>query len=961
MKKILKILLCVSFILMIGCNDGGGDGGEEKIIPPYTEMLIEVLYKSVSIEPFDTHFYKFIPESDGSYTISLTNLASDMGWVLYTNPDIMNPGVIDQQDDFLANNDEIGTTPFLTGGVTYYLAIDEWDNVIGSYDLQIQSILGINRCPLKEGNILAAFDNTLYEYTLTGQLIRSIEIPSTGGDTIKDITIDQNGDIHITYDTTLSTYDLCSNIWKHNINSGWDSGGSPSFGAIGTYQNFVYAADCGTGGIIRFDIDDYLPEKFAQDYCFIDLNIGLDGFLYGLSNDNDIRNTVMVYDPITMAHLKTINFDRNLDAIAINQYGEFFAASLVGDIYHFANDGRLLKSIKTDLIRLMDIDISLNGQLVISNEGDNYPNSLLLSNVSLDNTRNIALDWMKPVFVSFIPGFGSNTGCEYVEYINNEFPSEGKPAVPIIASAVPGNEQVSINWYGSVKAISYNLYFSTAQNITTSTGELIADVTSPFSHTDLTNGMTYYYIVTAVNNKGESDISNEVSATPYNIKPVANILGPKGALIGEEVVFDASTSYDSDGSIVSYSFDYGDGTPTRIVDSPVINHTYNTIGDYTLTVTVTDNQEATGSTVKQFLSGIAMSEPLNLSNTPDQALGGADVCIGDNGIINVAWEEAEVKFTKSVNGGTNFVAPIIAIHRQPEGSHKGVDIACNSNEVHLISDVGLQDIVYSRLDEASDLFSDPLTISNIDSTIKKLPSMSTDGIDKIGVVWEERECDGSYCGQKYISYTRSIDTGVTFSSPISLAFQDIDDPNISLFGQNVYIFWEQDDWAQFSRSIDGGISFSPPISLPQFYDGKANKIKSIVDSAGNIHAVWRKTSDNKHNIMYAISKDDGLTFSYKLLFIVDDEHRADYLSISASENGSIYISWRIFVPFGETSVFMVFSSDGGTTFTEPLNLYYNSQDIYNYTRIVAFGDNKFGLLYMAEKDLYYVNCEVSVP
>ena len=140
----------------------------------------------------------------------------------------------------------------------------------------------------------------------------------------------------------------------------------------------------------------------------------------------------------------------------------------------------------------------------------------------------------------------------------------------------------------------------------------------------------------------------------------------------------------------------------------------------------------------------------------------------------------------------------------------------------------------------------------------------------------------NYCSQKYISYTRSIDTGVTFSSPISLAFQDIHHPNISLFGQNTYIFWVQDYWAQFSRSIDGGMSFSPPISLPQFYDGKANNIKSIVDSAGNIHAVWIKSSDNKRYIIYAISKDDGLTFSYKSLFFVDDEYRVDYLSISAT-------------------------------------------------------------------------------
>jgi len=146
MKKVLKILLCVSFILMIGCNDGGGgDGGDEKIIPPYTQISTGVLYNSVNIDPLDTHFYKFTSESNGNYTISLTDLVSDMSWVLYTNRDINNPGVIDWQDDFLANNDEIGTTPSLSEGDTYYLAVDEWDDVFSSYDLQILYIGCITR------------------------------------------------------------------------------------------------------------------------------------------------------------------------------------------------------------------------------------------------------------------------------------------------------------------------------------------------------------------------------------------------------------------------------------------------------------------------------------------------------------------------------------------------------------------------------------------------------------------------------------------------------------------------------------------------------------------------------------------------------------------------------------------------------------------------------------------------
>ena len=37
---------------------------------------------------------------------------------------------------------------------------------------------------------------------------------------------------------------------------------------------------------------------------------------------------------------------------------------------------------------------------------------------------------------------------------------------------------------------------------------------SPYNHNSLTNGTTYYYIVTAVNSVGESVPSSEVSAMP---------------------------------------------------------------------------------------------------------------------------------------------------------------------------------------------------------------------------------------------------------------------------------------------------------------------------------------------------------------------------------------------------------------------------------------------------------------
>lgn len=72
-----------------------------------------------------------------------------------------------------------------------------------------------------------------------------------------------------------------------------------------------------------------------------------------------------------------------------------------------------------------------------------------------------------------------------------------------------------------------------------------------------------------------------------NQGPVAKFAVSEGK-VGETTSFDASDSTDSDGTVVRYDWDFGDGT--RLSDGgPTPTHTYSGVGSNTATLTVTDN------------------------------------------------------------------------------------------------------------------------------------------------------------------------------------------------------------------------------------------------------------------------------------------------------------------------------------------------------------------------------------
>lgn len=74
--------------------------------------------------------------------------------------------------------------------------------------------------------------------------------------------------------------------------------------------------------------------------------------------------------------------------------------------------------------------------------------------------------------------------------------------------------------------------------------------------------------------------------------PIANINGPYSQTLGQACAFSSAGSYDPDGSIVSYLWNFGDGN-TSTQANPF--YTYNAAGNYNVSLIVTDNDGMEGS------------------------------------------------------------------------------------------------------------------------------------------------------------------------------------------------------------------------------------------------------------------------------------------------------------------------------------------------------------------------------
>ena len=85
--------------------------------------------------------------------------------------------------------------------------------------------------------------------------------------------------------------------------------------------------------------------------------------------------------------------------------------------------------------------------------------------------------------------------------------------MPEQASDQTNKGQVTLAWDNVPSALYYNIYWNTSPGFKAHNSNKIANVKNPHTIKNLERGTTYYFVVTGVNNSGESQVSEEISYT----------------------------------------------------------------------------------------------------------------------------------------------------------------------------------------------------------------------------------------------------------------------------------------------------------------------------------------------------------------------------------------------------------------------------------------------------------------
>jgi PKD repeat protein/uncharacterized protein YgiM (DUF1202 family) len=223
-----------------------------------------------------------------------------------------------------------------------------------------------------------------------------------------------------------------------------------------------------------------------------------------------------------------------------------------------------------------------------------------------------------------------------------EEPAANQPPTAVIEGPTQGLVGETLGFRGSGSSDSDGVIVKYAWDFGDGTADNKVKVVHAY-----TRAASYQVTLTVTDNGGLSDsatLAVQIDEPAVNQPPTAVIEGPSHGLVGETLAFRGSGSSDSDGSIVKYEWDFGDGATE---DKAKVAHVYTQAGSYQVTLTVTDD----GGLSDSATLAVQIEEPVPV-NLPPVAIiqGPATAQVGesitfsgssssdsDGSIVDYAW------------------------------------------------------------------------------------------------------------------------------------------------------------------------------------------------------------------------------------------------------------------------------------------------------------------------------------
>jgi cellulose 1,4-beta-cellobiosidase len=255
-------------------------------------------------------------------------------------------------------------------------------------------------------------------------------------------------------------------------------------------------------------------------------------------------------------------------------------------------------------------------------------------------------------------------------------PKAPLPAVPTGLSATAGNQQVALSWTASSGATSYHVKRAT------SSGGPYAQVSAPtgttFTDSGLTNGTTYFYVVSAVNASGESANSAQASAMPK--APVPAVPTGLSATAGVQQV---SLLWTASSGATSYNVkrSTANGGPYTQVSAPTTNSftetglTAGTAYFYVVSAVNASGESANSTQVSATPKPSVPAVPADLS-----AIAGTQQ-------VALSWTASSGATSYNVKRGTNSGGPYTQVSTPTTNSFTDTGLTAGTTYFYVVSAV----------------------------------------------------------------------------------------------------------------------------------------------------------------------------------------------------------------------------------------------------------------------------------